>query len=72
DIIKISGEVIIDLSDIVRAGDYDLFDTNDNIKIEYQFRVPAGVTLCGTRGEGTSSGAILKMTSYTENLFILE
>ncbi len=74
DIILVSGDITIDLADFILAGDPEGFDGSKPgyTKIEYQFTVPAGVTLMGERGTNGKKGAVLKTTSYVENMFFME
>ncbi|HCG35451.1 MAG TPA: hypothetical protein DER23_03805, partial [Clostridiales bacterium] len=69
DVIVISGEIVIDLADFMLAGNEVGFTGK---KIPYEFVIPAGVTLLGSRGMGGQSGAILKTTSYVDVMLTLE
>jgi hypothetical protein len=74
DVILVKGDVVIDLADWILPGDMVDFmnEGADLSRIQLDFTVPAGVTIMGERGIGTSKGAVLKTTSYVNFMLTLE
>ncbi len=64
DVILVIGDICIDMSDWILGGEVEGFG-KDTGKIKYEMVIPEGVTLMGQRGNGDKSGAIIKVTSYT-------
>ena len=87
DVICIADNVVIDMSDFIQAGDTTGYESvfqpgvssgaqsgqkNTIGKIKYEMKIPAGVTLTGFRGETGYKGGMIKVTSYTNIVVVLE
>ncbi len=69
DLIHIAGDVVIDLSDILRPGKLESL-VQEN-RIPFDFVIPEGVVVYGDRGIGGCKGAILKCPSYIQSILTL-
>lgn len=62
-VLFISDDAVIDLSDFLIAGDTDGYN---GVKIPFEFIVKKDTAWVGNRGVGDFGGAILKVTSYSD------